>query len=1011
MRTTIGDIHAGLPDAKDDIILHKQEFMDDFVMPPKFSIRYLVDSDPCFIIGNKGLGKTATLRYLSQYLTMRDSRTKSTFTLFDRGFTHQIRDRMVSMANQDYVTYDIDDTSGLDMRDFSLVWRWHIYLTIIRDNADKTIFAYDGNWKKFSKFVLGALKDSFKVKISGGIDVGIPEEAAGFLPPLFDFFKPHASIEFPEFQIGRKDYTFEEAMAEADSYFIHLKRFVTPYYLFFDEIDVYYGRGDIYQRDLRLAYDLALEVKRLNTIIQSQGWHNTKAFCTLRPEILDAIENRFTSRSLVREMKGLEFPLSWASDAKETYTLPIMSLLMQRIKNAENSNGEAGGNDSERYSRWFPEKIEGLEPSEYITSITWSKPRDIVRLLSEAIKVRGRDKFFSAHVFEDLMREYSAGSLMEIKGELEATFRRADLDAIFDCFLDMPREFEKKDFQESFDEIRPELERDVDVVTVLKDLYRVGAIGQVSQSRERWSYLKDKFSVRLPYIVHKGLVFELGVVEDTRAFSGKETEGDPLTENKSDGIVKNGGGSIPQSNDEEKQEKAPSDTDDHENITGEEAYNIGEDYYYGRNGVAQDNKEAVKWYRLAAEQGNVAAQFDLGFMYANGRGVAQDDKEAVKWYRLAAEQGDADAQSNLGNMYRSGEGVAQDDKEAVKWYRLAAEQGNAAAQCNLGFMYGNGRGVAQDDKEAVKWYRLAAKQGRARAQCNLGIMYANGQGVAQDDKEAVNWYRLAAEKGDADAQSNLGNMYRNGRGVAQDDKEAVKWYRLAAEQGNAAAQCNLGFMYGNGRGVAQDDKEAVKWYRLAAKQGRARAQCNLGIMYANGQGVAQDDKEAVNWYRLAAEKGDADAQSNLGNMYRNGRGVAQDDKEAVKWYRLAAEQGNAAAQCNLGFMYGDGRGVAQDDKEAVKWYRLAAEQGRARAQCNLGIMYANGRGVVQDFKEAVKWYRLAAEQGDADAQFNLGIMYGNGRGVAQDDKKAVKWYRLAAEQGNVAAQRKLGVNV
>jgi len=61
-------------------------------------------------------------------------------------------------------------------------------------------------------------------------------------------------------------------------------------------------------------------------------------------------------------------------------------------------------------------------------------------------------------------------------------------------------------------------------------------------------------------------------------------------------------------------------------------------------------------------------------MYENGQGVVQDDKQAVKWYRLAAEQGDAKAQTNLGWMYYKGKGVSQDDKQAVKWYRLAAEQ-------------------------------------------------------------------------------------------------------------------------------------------------------------------------------------------------------------------------------------------------------------------------------------------------------------------------------------------------
>ena len=59
----------------------------------------------------------------------------------------------------------------------------------------------------------------------------------------------------------------------------------------------------------------------------------------------------------------------------------------------------------------------------------------------------------------------------------------------------------------------------------------------------------------------------------------------------------------------------------------------------------------MKWYRLAADQGNAIAQCNLGVMYDKGRGVPQDYAEAVKWYRLAAEQGHADAQFKLGIMY------------------------------------------------------------------------------------------------------------------------------------------------------------------------------------------------------------------------------------------------------------------------------------------------------------------------------------------------------------------------
>ncbi len=65
------------------------------------------------------------------------------------------------------------------------------------------------------------------------------------------------------------------------------------------------------------------------------------------------------------------------------------------------------------------------------------------------------------------------------------------------------------------------------------------------------------------------------------------------------------------------------------------------------------------------------------------KGVSRDAVEAVRWYRMAANQGIAGAQSNLGECYRNGEGVRKDAVEAVRWYRMAADQGDAHAQINL----------------------------------------------------------------------------------------------------------------------------------------------------------------------------------------------------------------------------------------------------------------------------------------------------------------------------------------
>ena len=60
--------------------------------------------------------------------------------------------------------------------------------------------------------------------------------------------------------------------------------------------------------------------------------------------------------------------------------------------------------------------------------------------------------------------------------------------------------------------------------------------------------------------------------------------------------------------------------------------------------------EAARWYRRAAEQGDVEAQKRLALLYLQGRGVAKDSQEAEKWYSKAAGQGDPDAQSALNGL-------------------------------------------------------------------------------------------------------------------------------------------------------------------------------------------------------------------------------------------------------------------------------------------------------------------------------------------------------------------------
>ena len=77
-----------------------------------------------------------------------------------------------------------------------------------------------------------------------------------------------------------------------------------------------------------------------------------------------------------------------------------------------------------------------------------------------------------------------------------------------------------------------------------------------------------------------------------------------------------------------------------------------------------------------------AAQYNRGVMHATGQGQPHDDREAVKWFRMAALGGHVLAQCNLGIMFATGRGVPQNKVQAWILFHVAAARGDDKAQTN-----------------------------------------------------------------------------------------------------------------------------------------------------------------------------------------------------------------------------------------------------------------------------------------------------------------------------------------
>ena len=408
-----------------------------------------------------------------------------------------------------------------------------------------------------------------------------------------------------------------------------------------------------------------------------------------------------------------------------------------------------------------------------------------------------------------------------------------------------------------------------------------------------------------------------------------------------------------------------------------------------------DYTTALRHWRPLAEQGEAAAQDELGWMYHKGYGVHRNDTEAVKWFRKAAEQGHVDGQYHLGWMYKEGRGVRQNGEAAVLWLRKAAEQGHELAQRSLGMVYYFGLGVRQNYAQALQWFRKAAEQGDTIAQLNLGAMYTNGQGVRRDYVTAYVWSTLAAARGDDTAVKNRKGIAKvlTSAQIAEAERRARNW-KPRKEQ-----------IASNSKPNPQRKESATssgsRLSSAAASRSRALSSAAASQSRALSSAAASQSRirtSTINSRRNESSTPRADFSEGLAAYNR------RDYTTALRHWQPLAARGNTEAQYNLGVMYRYGYGVDKKDYvEAVKWYRKAAEQGLCHSpQYNLGCYVSKRLGALikRTIAEAVKWYRKAAEQGYATAQSNLGVMYRYGYGVTKDYVEAYVWYTLAATGGN-----------
>ena len=218
--------------------------------------------------------------------------------------------------------------------------------------------------------------------------------------------------------------------------------------------------------------------------------------------------------------------------------------------------------------------------------------------------------------------------------------------------------------------------------------------------------------------------------------------------------------------------------------------------YLYNSGLKEDQNKGLDYLKKAAQQGNINAEYSLGWLYYNGgNGIEKNYEEALKLFKKASHKGLVAATTMIGFAYRDGKGVEKDDKQARKYFLIAAEKGDPDAQLEYGFILDK---VDYDIDEAMKWYKKSADQGNRVAQCNLGIIYDGTYGPYRytNYEKAIYYLKKSAEQDYAPALNQLGYLYETGLGGELDINKAYEYYLKSARLGNIYGERNANRLAG-----------------------------------------------------------------------------------------------------------------------------------------------------------------------------------------------------------------------
>lgn len=209
------DIHLGSTDAKNEMLSNSPEefkrFVDSFVVPPALAIDKFISKSKYYVVGLKGTGKTALLRYISIKLE-EEQNSVSTFVLFKSEIDEDLRKDFSKAARVQVVAENSDAFDGDDVES---VWRWFIYRKIVAAIQEKNVDAFQDN-ANLAKFIAVVSSEALTRPEKAGLMRLVPNIRKGTIEISKS---PKLGLEFDWDENGNAKVNFNDLVRQADTAF------------------------------------------------------------------------------------------------------------------------------------------------------------------------------------------------------------------------------------------------------------------------------------------------------------------------------------------------------------------------------------------------------------------------------------------------------------------------------------------------------------------------------------------------------------------------------------------------------------------------------------------------------------------------------------------------------------------------------------------------------------------------------------------------------------------------